>query len=131
MIELELIDGGCTAEDLAVVKMLSVDVYGTAPGTDEVCNLKKRCVDVLQPPQSVDDITELLRDQERQPLIDTQLEGAATINIVARTEAGSCFKGETYPVCGVGDIGARSDDGVLEINMRCDGCSDEAPKPCP
>ncbi len=130
VVELDLRAGDCTTEQLAAVKMLSVDVFGFR-NSNETCNLQKRCVDVLSQPQSIDDLGDVLRDQMQQPLIDTQFEGATQINIVGRTEAGSCFKAENFPVCGRADLASVGDDGVLPITMRCDGCVPEAFPQCP
>lgn len=130
VVELELGQSNCTPEQLAAVKMLSVDVFGFR-NSNETCNLQKRCVDVLEPPQTVDDLAELLRSEAQQPLIDTQREGATQINIVGRTEAGSCFKAEEFPVCGRADLANVDADGVLRVTMRCDGCVEEAFPQCP
>jgi len=130
VVDLQLIEDDCTAEQLSAVKMLSVDVFGFR-NSDETCNLQKRCVDVLEPPGSIDDLAEVLRSQTQQPLIDTQVEGATQINIVGRTEAGSCFKAEPFPVCGRADLANVDDDGVLEIIMRCEQCVAEAFPQCP
>ncbi|MEM6994252.1 MAG: hypothetical protein AAF721_27300 [Myxococcota bacterium] len=130
VVELDLRSSECTTEQLAAVKMLSVDVFGFR-NSNETCNLQKRCVDVLEPPQDIEDLAEVLRAQAQQPLIDTQFEGATQINIVGRTEAGSCFKAEEFPVCGRADIANVGDDGVLPITMRCDACVPEAFPQCP
>lgn len=124
-VELRLVESSCSPADLASVKMLSVDVLGFR-NSDEPCNLRKRCVDVLEVPTRVEDLTEILRDPDLQPLIDTPFEGADSISVVARTEAGSCFKAERYPVCGISQLENIDDDGVLEINMRCDSCDPDA-----
>ncbi|MBL4684035.1 MAG: hypothetical protein JKY37_05560 [Nannocystaceae bacterium] len=130
IVELELRSSDCTPEQLAAVKMLSVDVFGFR-NSNETCNLQKRCVDVLEAPVSIEDLAEVLRTQAQQPLIDTQLEGATQINIVGRTEAGSCFKAEQFPVCGRADLADVTDDGVLAITMRCEQCVSEAFPQCP
>lgn len=130
VVELELVDGGCTPEQLSAVKMLSVDVFGFR-NSDETCNLQKRCADVLEPPGSVEALSEILADQPQQPLIDTARAGATQINVVGRTEAGSCFKAEAFPVCGRADLAGVEEDGLLRITMRCDDCVAEAFAQCP
>lgn len=130
-VELVLREGDCTPPDLAQIRVLSVEVYGYGDGDETLCTLDKRCVFDLNLPEtpiaSVDDLEDALRAQQ-QPLIDTARAGAEWVGIVGRSEP-SCWKQETYPLCGLADLQNVS-DGRLEVRLSCD-CTDETHPNCP
>ncbi len=124
------IDGGaCMPEDFARVSVLAVAVYGEQDG--ERCAIGRRCVYGVDGITDADDITAALRSAD-QPLVEAEVEGAETIEIVGR-EGPDCYDaeplpGETLPdnpTCGANDF-AEAEDGDVTVTMRCaPGCTRE------
>lgn len=129
---LDLRDGGCPAEDLEDIAILSIEVYGSDQG--EMCALSRRClfnVDMVlsEPLMSMNDLEAVLRDAN-QPLIDIEAEGANYFKIVGRRNESGCWSGTEHPACGEADL-ADAEDGRLPVTIRCDTCVEEDVPLCP
>ena len=120
-LRLELVDGGCSAEQLVEVSVVSVEVWGD-DGAGDMCTLGKRCVfDVdLRNPTSVEDI-EAAISEVNQPLIDVEIEGSRFVALVGRRQTDGCFMGVNPPACANADI-ADASNGVLPMTLRCGDC---------
>lgn len=120
-VHLDLRGEDCTAEDLAPVRVVSVEIYGSAGGED-LCTLARRCVFADAAPTSIEDIAALLHDVN-QPLVDAELEGAAYLHVVGRA---TCWDQPdpvtgvlpTPPACGANDL-AEVDGDALAVTMSC------------
>jgi hypothetical protein len=130
---LELRDGGCTADVLEEIAILSIEVYGSNDGT--MCALSRRClfnVDMAiegGPVQSLAALEDVLRDAN-QPLIDIESEGADYFKIVGRRNESGCWSGTSHPACGEADL-ADAEDGELPVTIRCEPCVEEDVPLCP
>lgn len=120
-VHLELRGDDCTAEDLAEVRVVSVEIYGSAGGED-LCTLARRCVFADAAPTDIDGIATLLHDVN-QPLVDAELDGAAYLHVVGRA---TCWDQPdpvtgvlpTPPACGANDL-AEVDGDALAVTMSC------------
>jgi len=118
--------GDCDATALADVRVVTVEVYGN-DATQNLCTLGRECVFADEPPASVDELADLLRDAS-QPLVDAELQGAQYVHVVGR---GSCFDladpitglVPVPPACGANNL-AEVDGDTLVVPMQCDD-------PCP
>lgn len=121
-ISLELRGDDCDATDLAEVRVVSIEIYGSDDASD-LCTLGRRCVFADAAPDSIEAIGELL-GAVNQPLVDAELGGASYVHVVGRT---SCWDQPdpnsgalaTPATCGANDL-AEIDGDVLAVTMRCD-----------
>jgi hypothetical protein len=121
-VNLELRGQNCAAEDLAQVRVVSIEIYGSTPEAP-LCTLGRRCVFADTAPTSIDAIAELLHDVN-QPLVDAEVAGAEYLHVVGRA---TCWDQPdpttgilpTPPTCGSNDL-AEIDGDVLAVTMRCD-----------
>lgn len=127
VLEIDLREDGCTADDWSTVRVLSVEVYGTDDAGDR-CALARRCVfdvDLPSAAQDVADIDAALR-AANQPLVDLDRDGASIVQITAHTDG--CWSDlglDGRPTaCGANEL-AEADDGRLGVVMRCGSCSAE------
>lgn len=121
----------CSAEQLAQISLVSIEVWGGA--AEAMCTLGKRCifdVDMPAPPTSVEDIEAAIAEVN-QPLIDVEAEGARWVALLGRRQADGCFASANHPACAQADI-ADARDGELVLTLRCDTCSSSMEYPlCP
>ncbi len=123
-VELSLRDHGCSADALAEVSVVSIEIYGEHDGS--LCTLGRRCLFGVGPLDDIAGLSNTLADAN-QPLVDAALTGAEYIHVVGRAE--SCWDlpdpvdgaVPDHPVCGSNDLAAIDGD-VLPIEMQCGGC---------
>jgi hypothetical protein len=118
-------DPGCTADQLAALASVSVEVYGDADGS--LCTLARRCV-TLAEIRTIDELTAALR-AAMQPLVDTGLADTRQIAVLGHDRLG-CGEGDRL-LCGFADL-AEADDS-LGVPLRCEAadCPLEVPPFCP
>ncbi len=129
-LRLGLADGGCTAEHVASISLLAIEVYGQDAG--RVCKLASRCifnVDLPQAPASLSDLERAMK-AANQPLIDTLYEGSSEVAVLGRMAGTSCFSARDAALCAYGEL-ADAEDGTLTLTARCDGCASEEIPLCP
>jgi hypothetical protein len=117
-LELDLRQGDCTADDLAQISVVSIEVWGGGAG--DMCTLGKRCVfdvDLPDAPSDVEVIEEKIA-AVNQPLIDVEFEGARWVALIGRTQAEGCFAAENPPACAQAEV-ADADNGTLVLTLRC------------
>lgn len=115
----------CTAEDLAGVRVISVELLGVAD--QRPCALAKRCLFDLGGLDSVDDVVALLAEAN-QPLVDVADEDAHTVAVIGHGE--SCWGTDDHVMCGYGDL-AEVRGGVLAMSLSCGPCPDDEILFCP
>jgi hypothetical protein len=119
-------DATCSADRLAALASVSVEVYGDADG--ELCTLARRCV-TLAEVATVDELTAALR-AATQPLVDTELADSRQNAVLGHDRLG-CGEGDRM-LCGFVDVAEVTDAG-LTVPLRCEAadCPPDVPPFCP
>ena len=123
-LELEL--GSCDESDLSSVRVLSVEVYGSAGGSE--CALARRCI-AVDAPTSVDELRTALRDVN-QPLVEVDDISEDLLIVVTGHSTNDCFDFSDRAVCGFADFRDRV-GGAVNIALNCSACPTREYPLCP
>jgi hypothetical protein len=109
------------------IALISVEVYGT-DATGGTCAIARRCIDLVAPQQTFDDLTAAIRDV-RQPLIDVPDRDILQVTITGHTTH-DCFAFDDRALCGFADLLAATGD-RLPITLACSSCPMQEFALCP